>query len=46
MLNPKSVRMLKNQRRVPIQDREVQRPKTEQEEECTFRPKINKRRGI
>lgn len=35
--------MLKNQKRVPIHEREIERPKTEQSE-YTFQPKINKRR--
>lgn len=43
-LNKKSVRMLKNQKRQPIQDREI-RPKTEVSE-FSFQPTINKKKVI
>lgn len=42
-INKRSERLVKNQKRVPIQEREIERPTTEQSE-YTFQPKINKRR--
>lgn len=43
VINEKSVRMLKNVKRIPIHEREIERPKTEKSE-YTFKPKINKKK--